>query len=178
MRKGTKYIVEKHKCPICDSKLGIVLHGLVQETYLNQLKENNVLFYNAGCMCYGDDRDGSFHCSACGKQYDDKLNEIILIQCPRVVDYKIRQEDCGDNELLEKKYILYDKQYCVACKMILSNEDDEYRKAAEILELPKELVEKVIVKKNSNHRLKRNINYKCYLCGEEELMRRLEHWDM
>lgn len=165
------------QCPECYEELRLVLHGLVMEEYLNELKEKNIPFYNAGCMCFGDDRDTSHYCGNCKKKYDDNLREIVLITCPRVVDYEIRQEECGNNELLELKYSLYDEQFCTACKMILKNEDDEYRKAAQILELPEEVTEKVIEKKNSNLKLKRNMDYKRYLCEEQELIRRLEYWD-
>lgn len=67
--------------------------------------------------------------------------------------------------------------FCTACKMILKNEDDEYRKAAQILELPEEVIEKVIEKRNSNLKLKRNMDYKRYLCEEQELIRRLKYWE-
>lgn len=99
------------QCPACHEELRMVLHGLVMEKYLKELKEKNIPFYNAGCMCYGDDRDASYYCGNCKKKFDDNLREIVLITCPRVIDYEIRKEECENNELLELKYSLYDERF-------------------------------------------------------------------
>jgi len=64
------------KCPICNQILSVVLHGLVQDKYLTQLKEDSIPFYNAGCCCYGDDRDEEFYCSSCKIKLDKKLKII------------------------------------------------------------------------------------------------------
>lgn len=165
-------------CPLCNEKLSIVLHGLMQEKFLNQLRENNIAFINAGCCCYGDDRDEVYYCPVCKHKFDDNLEVIKLIRCPRVIDYNIKAEECSHEQVLNSKYTLKSSVYCDACKILVSNEDDEYRKAAQILGLPFELVEQVIDKKNSNLRLKKNMDYKRYLCEEKELVHRLEHWDI
>ena len=166
------------KCPFCNQILSRVLYGLVQETYLTQLKEDNIPFYNAGCCCYGDDRDGAFYCSSCKMKFEKSLNVITLVTCPRVLDHCIRQEDCCDEIKLKRKYALKSKQYCDACKIIVLNNDEEYRKAAHIIGLSDEIVEQVVNKKNSNLRLKNNMSYKGYLCEEEEVIHRLKYWDI
>lgn len=165
------------KCPICNQILSVVLHGLVQDKYLTQLKEDSIPFYNAGCCCYGDDRDEEFYCSSCKIKLDKKLKIIKLISCPRVSDYCIRQEECCNELILKSKYTLKNKKYCDACKAIKQNSDEEYRKAAHIIGISKDIIERVIHKKNSNLRLKSNMLYKRYLCEDEEVIHRLEYWD-
>lgn len=165
------------KCPYCNGILSIVIHGLVQDDYLKQLREENISFYNAGCCCYGDDRDEVFYCPSCKIKLDERLRRITLITCPRVSDYCIRQEECCDEINLKSKYILKSKKYCDACKIIKMNNDEEYRKAAHIIGISEDIIEQVIDKKNSNLRLKSNMLYKRYLCEEDEVVHRLKYWD-
>lgn len=170
------YIMDK-KCPKCGSELKIVLHGLVTEKYLAHLKDNNIPFYNAGCMCYGDDRDAKYKCSNCGIFLDEEFKEIILISCPRVLDYRIRKEECGNGALLEQKYKLKDRIYCEACKLLKTNSEEEYRKAAKVIDLSDEVIEMVIKKKNRNLMLKTHMQYKKYLAEEDEVLHRIKYWN-
>ena len=57
------------------------------------------------------------------------------------------------------------------------NNDEEYRKAAHIIGISEDIIERVIDKKNSNLRLKSNMLYKRYLCEEDEVVHRLKYWD-
>ena len=164
------------KCPCCNGVLSIVLHGLVIETYLKQLRADKIPFYNAGCLYYGDDRDAVFYCSECKVKLDENMKVITLITCPCVDDYKIRQEDCCNEIELQRKYTLKDRVFCDACKIIVLNNDEEYRIAARKIGLSEEILEQVVNKKNSNLMLKNHMLYKSYLCDEEEVRRRLEHW--
>lgn len=168
--------MRNQKCPFCNETLSIVLHGLVRDEYLKQLRKEGVPFYNGGCCCYGDDRDAVYYCSSCKERLDEKFQVINLITCPRVIDYKIRKEECGNEKILKRKYCLKNKMLCEACKIISNNSDEEYRKAAHIIGLSEETIRKVIYKKNSNLRLKSNMLYKRYLCEEEEVIRRVEYW--
>lgn len=165
------------QCPYCNQTLKIVFHGWLQEKYMEQLKENNIPFFNAGCCCYGDDRDEAFRCSLCDANFDRELQEIKLVSCPRVRDYYIRQEYCGNETKLQEKYSLKSEVYCEACQMMIHNSDDEYRRAAYIIGLSEELIEQVINKKNSNQKLKDTMLYKQYLCEEDDLIHRLKYWD-
>lgn len=177
-RKIAKYCKKNNRnCPNCNAKLRIVIHGLVSDAFLNELRENKISFYNAGCCCYGDDRDAAFYCSVCNQKFDRSLKTIKLIFCPRVVDYNIRQEECENEKVLSKKYKIYEKCYCEACKILKNNNDDEYREAAQIIGISDDLIEQVIRKKHSNLRLEKNMLYKNYLCPDEKVIDRLEYWD-
>ena len=164
-------------CPTCNHVLTVVIHGLAKEECLKKLKRNKIPYYEAGCCCFGDDRDEEFYCSSCDKKYDENLNLITLVACPRVEDFEIRQEECCDEIKLESKYRLKDKKYCEACKLIIENNDDEYRKAACVIGLSDKVIKQVVEKKNSSPSINKTMTYKSYLCEEEEVVHRLICWD-
>lgn len=149
--RDKRILIEYHKkknrkCPNCNAELSIVLHGLVTEVFVNELRENKIPFYNAGCCSYGDDRDAVFYCSVCDQTFDQELKTIKLIFGPRVIDYNIRQEECKVEKVLSKKYTINERYYCEACEFLKNNNDDEYRRAAQLVGISDELIEQVIQK--------------------------------
>lgn len=179
MKSIGKYYEDKinKKCPKCGDILSIVLHGLVREDFLKELREKGVPFYNHGCCCFGDDRDSVYWCPTCKIKLDNSMKEIILKKCPRVCDYYIRQEECENEKLLRKKFITKERIYCDACRLMKNNDEAEYRKAAHLIGLSEDVIEMVIQKKHRNLRLKNNMQFIDYLCEESKVLERIELWN-
>lgn len=107
------------KCPVCGHTLKIIFYGEPTEETEKLVEKNSQFLTLGGCMCFGDDRDPDYICPKCNGEFSYDLEQIKLISCPLEAGGAIREDECRNYELLEKKdhYALLDNRELICNRL-------------------------------------------------------------
>ena len=109
-----------YKCPYCNNEVSTIklgeLWGKEAQNFMNTVKNEKLKIIFLGVI-FGDDRDPSYICNNCNKEFDENMKLMEYIDdCLIIQTGCILKKDCKNYTALKNKYKGYKLKSETLCK--------------------------------------------------------------